>query len=455
MQRLHTTANGLAAASPVAPASRGAESRCHVEQTRYRGWNAFKLANGLVTLYVVPDIGGRVIQFLLADHPFFFVNPDLAGKVSPPEENGGALGGWKNYGGSKLWPAPQGWESDEQWPGPPDALLDGGRYHGEITKQEPTHVAVTVTSPPDLRTGIQFSRTVNLFAGSTQVRHDCVMKNISRRPVRWAVWEVSQLDTADPQDPTRFNPDFWAFCPLNPRSAHPKGFWPMFGQVTHPSYRPDYERGLLAVKYDYRVGKVGLDSAAGWLACVNGLSDHCFVGRFTPFPGAPYPDGAAVEFWLNGAGEFILNGLAITNAADPKQTPYFMEAEILSPLVELAPGDECRFEINWFAARCPRPVVEMTSAGPLSQPLRLTRNGGQARLEGVFGVFCPGRAAAVFKAADGKELGRADLGAVGPTKVFRLAKQCRLPSNTFRVTVIAADAEGQLRGVLGNAAIPE
>jgi hypothetical protein len=439
----------------MALTSHCAQSRCQVERTHYRGWNAFKLANGLVALYVTAEIGGRVIQFQLGDHPFFFVNPDLAGKVFPPEQNGGEQGGWKNYGGSKLWPAPQGWESDDQWPGPPDAVLDGGRYHGQITKQEPAHVAVTVTSPPDQRTGIQFSRTVNLFAGATQVRHDCAMKNISRRPVRWALWEVNQLDTADPKDPTRFNPDFWAFCPLNPHSVHPKGFYPMFGQVTHPSYRPDYQRGLLGVKYDYRVGKVGLDSAAGWLACVNGLSDHCFVGRFTPFPGAPYPDHASVEFWLNGAGEFILNGVAITNQADPKATAYLMEAEILSPLVELPPGEEYRFEINWFATRCPKPVVEMTSAGPVSQPLRVTRKGGQAQLEGVFGVFCPGRAAAVFKTAEGKVVGREDLGAVEPTEVFRLAKQCRLPSHTFRVTLVVADAQGQLRGVLGNVAIPE
>ena len=35
---------------------------------------------------------------------------------------------WKNYGGAKTWPAPQGWDGAGQWPGPPDPVLDSGRY---------------------------------------------------------------------------------------------------------------------------------------------------------------------------------------------------------------------------------------------------------------------------------------------------------------------------------------
>jgi hypothetical protein len=431
------------------------EPPCRVERAPYRGWNSLKLSNGLVALYVVPELGGRVIQFEFAGHPFFFVNGDLAGKVFSPEENGGAKGGWKNYGGSKLWPAPQGWENDEQWPGPPDPVLDGGAYRGEIIRREEGQVAITVTSPPDARTGIQLARTISLFAGGTQVRHECAMRNISRRPVRWAIWEVNQHDTADLKVPEEFNRDFWAYCPLNPRSVHPRGFTPMFGQATHASWRPDYERGLLAVKYDDRVGKVGLDSQAGWLAVVNGQSDQCFVGRFTPFPGATYPDQATVEFWLNGAGEFIINRTAITNAPNPKETPYFMESEILSPLVTLQPGEEYRFQIDWFATRCPKPVVDVTSAGAVCESLAATRDGTQVKLEGVFGVFFLGQAEAVFKDNFGNVVGSEPVGPVEPNRVFRLSRQFPLPEKAFRVSVIVRDEAGHARGVLGNVILAE
>ncbi len=61
---------------------------------------------------------------------FLFVDPGLTGKLFSAEENqgDGTLAAWKNYGGDKTWPAPQGWETDDQWHGPPDPVLDSGRY---------------------------------------------------------------------------------------------------------------------------------------------------------------------------------------------------------------------------------------------------------------------------------------------------------------------------------------
>ena len=435
--------------------SRAAPDPCSLQETSYRGWKAYQLSNGLVTLYVTPDIGGRVIQYQLADHPFLFVNRELAGKVFSPEENGGAKGGWKNYGGSKLWPAPQGWERDDQWPGPPDPVLDGGVYASQITDRDPAHVAVKVTSAPDARTGVQLSRTITLFPGGTQVRHECVMKNVSQRPLRWSIWEVIQQDAAAPAGTTGpFNDDLWAYCPLNKSSVHSKGFFPMFGQATHASWRPDYEKNLFSVKYDYRVGKVGLDSSAGWFAVVNGHSDHCFVGRFKWFDTASYPDKASLEFWLNGAGEFILNGTTFTNAPGAKETPYLMETEILSPLVQLDPGQEYRFDIDWFATRCPKPVIDMTPAAAVHQPLRVAIEQGRATLHGVFGVFFQGHAQATVSDAVGGVLERQDLGPVHPNAVFRLHSPLAVPPKAYRISVSVVDENGINRGWLGNATIP-
>src|SRR5271166_759096 len=57
--------------------------QAQVEKTQYRGWAVYRLTNGIVSLYVAPDIGGRAIQMRLGDQEFFFVNQDLAGKVLP------------------------------------------------------------------------------------------------------------------------------------------------------------------------------------------------------------------------------------------------------------------------------------------------------------------------------------------------------------------------------------
>ena len=122
----HAAQHGLRAANvAMSPAVEGA----------YRGWKTIRLRNGLVELQVLPDIGGRIIQFKLGSKEFLWVNPRLAGKL--PKPNGlAADGGWFNVGGDKLWPAPQGWDSDRQWPGPPDAVLDGQPYRLERASRQ-------------------------------------------------------------------------------------------------------------------------------------------------------------------------------------------------------------------------------------------------------------------------------------------------------------------------------
>jgi hypothetical protein len=58
------------------------------------------------------------------------------------------------HGGDKLWPAPQGWNNDAQWPGPPDAVLDGQPYRAEMLDGG---AALRLTSRDDPRSGIRFS----------------------------------------------------------------------------------------------------------------------------------------------------------------------------------------------------------------------------------------------------------------------------------------------------------
>jgi hypothetical protein len=128
-----------------------------------------------------------------------------------------------------------------------------------------------------------------------------------------------------------------------------------------------------------------------------------------------------------------------------------MESEILGPLVDLDPGEEYRFRIDWLATRCPKPVVDVTAAAAISRPLAVSLDGSRVRLEGVFGVFSPGQAEAVFKAADGRVVGRETLGPVHPHQVFRLSRQLLVPPQTFRMVVQALDGDGEVRGILGEA----
>ena len=79
------------------------------EGVEYNGWKCVVMKNKTTEVIVAPELNGRVIQYRVDGHEFLWVNKDLAGKVYPPEENYD-MDHWKNYGGDKVWPAPQSGE---------------------------------------------------------------------------------------------------------------------------------------------------------------------------------------------------------------------------------------------------------------------------------------------------------------------------------------------------------
>jgi len=421
-----------------------------VEKTQYKGWNVYRLTNGLITLDIAPELGGRAIQLRLADHEYFFVNADLAGKVLPPEQNN-LKAGWANYGGDKVWPGPEGWMSDDEWPSIPYYILDGSKYDAEITSNNAGEVAVKVTSPKDPRTGVQFVRTFHVYANTTRVKVEQVMKNISRRQIRWGIWHLIQHHAADANDPSKPNPELYMYVPLNPRSKYPQGYYKMFGDARHPSYQVVEGGGMLRVQYLYRVGKIGADSDRGWYAVVNGQKNIGLVENFKYFPGMEYPDGASVESWNDGPGVISRGPYDQVLPDDPKKTPYFFESEGMSPYAQLEPGEEYSFPIYWSPTRVTNPVRDAVEAGIISEALSAKVEAGRVNLRGTFGVFVPGTLEAVFYSIMGEELTRETLQPLDPREVVKLDKSVPVPAEAFRVSIRVLDASGENRGYLGNA----
>ena len=424
------------------------------DDASYRGWRSLALRNGLIAVQVLPDIGGRVIQFKLGGSEFLWVNPQLAGNY-PPSSGLTAEGGWFNIGGDKLWPAPQGWDNEQQWPGPPDAVLDGQPYKLEKLRAKPGETAIRLTSGKDPRSGIQFSRIVRLFNASTRVSFEATMKNIDTRPRRWGIWAHTQLDgaTADGSAP---NPLLQAWCPLNPQSHFSKGYSVIFGAPDNPSFQPDLQRGLMRVQYQYRVGKIGLDSRAGWVATVDGETGAVFVQRFVFEPGKEYPDGSSVEFWHNGVGQihaYNRDMVMATNAAD---NPYVFESEVLSPLTDLKPGQSYTWHYDWYACNIGGdfPGLNCTDHGVVAEPLVATAAADALQLRGRFGVFAPGLLEAVVFDARGHVVARQRLPApVTPLAAAAVNASVKLPVAATTVALRVIAAHGRSRGELARASI--
>src|SRR5260370_2763126 len=134
-----------------------------------------------------------------------------------------------------------------------------------------------------------------------------------------------------------------------------------------------------------------LDSTAGWLAVVDGSSKYGMVERFQFEESRAYPGKASIIFWTNGP-EVKLGAdgeASMTSGGDG--SPYYMEAEINSPLCRLRTGEACDLETEWFPTRVESEFHGATDAGIVVRPLRATRlESGKIKLSGAFRVFFPG-----------------------------------------------------------------
>src|SRR6266852_2404393 len=181
-------------------APKGAD--CRVESIEYKGWHAQQLSNQWVQLIVVPQNGGRLMQVTFAGHAYLFVNPKFAGKYLPPSSSQ-----WFNYGGDKLWLLPEGNNDEQHWVGNSD-LLDDGAYSFQVHSAG-QRCEIDLSSPADPHTGIQLLRTIRLEGDSTRIHFHALMKNIMGHAIDWSMQSVSQYDTADSNQRSRQNRDFW------------------------------------------------------------------------------------------------------------------------------------------------------------------------------------------------------------------------------------------------------
>ena len=379
-------------------------------KSKYQGWETYRLGNGIVSLEVALSLGGRLIQYSLGPHHFLWANPDLAGK-RPPASGLGPGGTFLNWGGDKLWPAPQGWDGPDQWPGPPDAVLDGSPYSADKLAGP----ALRLTSQKDVRSGIQFSRVVTLEDGSSILHVHATMKNIDTKSRSWGIWTVTQLDASSGSG-EGYNPDYRGYIPVNPQSHFPSGYKVLFGEANNPQFTLDPNHHLLLTHYERKVGKVALDSREGWVANVDGTHGYVFVQAFQFQPGREYPDGASVEYWVNGSGKIFAWRKEVEMPSALCENPNVIETELLSPLESLQPGQSASFDYEWRVSQMGGsfPILDCTKAGCTAEAFtgKRTSNGALA-LSGRFGVFYAGTVRARILDAAGNQLSE-----TAPIKIF-------------------------------------
>jgi hypothetical protein len=416
---------------------------CRIEVADYKGWHAQQLSNRWVQLLVLPQNGGRLIQVIFAGHAYLFVNPKYEGKSLPPSQNR-----WYNYGGDKLWLLPEGNGDEQHWVGNSDVLDDGPYSFRKISEGE--HCEVELTGPADPRTGIQFERTLRLDADSPQIRFHATMKNTTGHTVEWSMQSVSQYDTADPGSPSRMNHDFHALAAANPVSGYLNRYHVRFGPAENPAVSVT-EDGLFRVHYIHLAAELWLDSTAGWLAVVDGHGKYGMAERFQYEESRTYPGKASIIFWTNGPQvKLNADGEASLSSGGGDGVPYYLEAEINSPLCRLRPGETCSLETEWFPTRAESEFHGVTDAGIVVHPLRAALGeNGRVMLSGAFGVFFAGHLVAHFYNEHGAGLESAPVADVDPSQLVSLETGVASPEKPARISLHLEDWNGLDRGSLG------
>jgi hypothetical protein len=460
------------AAEPASNAASGAASAngCTVRSTNYLGWKAEQLANRWVTLEIVPQIGGRLMQVTFGGHDFLYINSQAKGQVFPLDST---ARGEHNYGGDKIWPLPEGNQDEQHWQQGGLQPLDFGTYTLQVLSHGTT-CAVRMTGPPSPDIGQRYIREISIGSDSPIISFHNVMQNTSGFPQTWSEQTISEYSTHDP-DGTNANTKLWSVTQLNPQSAYPGGYHVETGPKDNAAY--SVSDGSLRVHWNNISQEVWIDSASGWLASIDGSTGYTMVERHHIDLTAEYPGKATIIFYSAG-GRTPRPGQTPLQTPTPlqpltqpqteaqshaqiqpqtqtqAQTPAparpsegtFIEEEVNSPMVELAPGESYTLDTTWYPTRMGEDFKTTTWAGVVGTPLTATRTSDGLVLSGSFGVFYAGSLVAHFY--PGRDLTQ-QLMPVTPTEPVQLQSTVQAPPNISRVSVHLVDAKGVDRGPVG------
>ena len=277
-----------------------------VDKTAYAGWpNCYRLTNGEVELVVTADVGPRIIRYGYVGGQNLFVEL---------EEDLGQTGGdgWRLYGGSRLWVAPE------------DRVYSYGADN-EPVEIEVSGSTLTALAPVE-NTGVQKWITVELADRGTNARVTYGLANRTIWPLRIATWVLTMMNRGG-----------IAVTTLPPRGTHPEILAPtnpvvLFAFTNMSDSRWSWLEKYIVLRQDPGNSdpeKIGLFNPATRGAYL--LNGELFVKKFDALLDEEYPDmGSSFEIFTN---------------------ERFLELETLGPMRTLQPGESMEHVEAWSLHR--------------------------------------------------------------------------------------------------------
>lgn len=154
--------------------------------TKYDDVQEIIIDNGIIKLIVVPEQGGRIVEFsrdgvnvLFRNKTFKYIKGDV--KKERKAEN------WINFGGYKGWYAPQ-----SKWEWPPHFDIDLSTFSYEISK-DTEEVKLVLKSNTAFESGLNFIREITMKDKCDSIDIKETIVNEGEESLRLAVWGNTQV----------------------------------------------------------------------------------------------------------------------------------------------------------------------------------------------------------------------------------------------------------------------
>ncbi|MBJ7881545.1 hypothetical protein [Gelidibacter salicanalis] len=444
-------------------------------EENYKGWNwenVHVAKNKYISVVVVPDAGGRILEYNLGQVPSLWLNPELLGKTFPATDKV-KINEWRNFGGYRLVPLPYEncsvdklGNQGKRWP--PPAIIGDAKYDITIGENKLGFQTIEVESgvqqlpvpqffenqgfvyPNKIEEELQYSRTLYIEPNSSLVYIDHTLKNVGDTNVKRGL-KISSQHVSETKRGLRDGENYVAYIPFDKSLKLPNGEqfeittdseqrWKYLNRnrfkldKNNPEHIEKYYNngtnwngevapGIYEVAYDYnQMAGIHMISSESWLCYVNKKTNTAFAKIMEPYnPELEYDQGLNNAIFCSGLSE------------------GYIETEVQTPLYDLAPKKSFIYrEIHGAAQIENAPVLGVNVAGIITKKLAFTDTG--KKMIGTYGVFKEGKAVLQFKTG-GEVLKSQELNTVNPLEIFKLNVIVDKPDYFDTVQIVIVDIQ--------------
>ncbi|MCL7752659.1 hypothetical protein [Polaribacter sp. Z022] len=439
------------------------------------GWNdVFVAKNKYISLAVVPEAAGRILEYNLGDVPSLWINPKLMGKSFGTSDEV-KMNEWRNFGGYRLVPLPienssvnrnNPSKKSNRWP--PPVVIGDAPYKVSIGKNKDGKKTIEVQSgvqelpvptyfgkekrfvyPNEIDEKIQYSRSLYIEPNSSMVFIDHKLKNVGNKVIKKGLMISSQhVSWSDSKLQDGHN--FSAFIPFSKDlklpngeqleiSATPEQRWRYINRnrfkldKNNPEHIKKYFNrgnnwkgevapGIYEVEYDYNaMAGLHIISSKSWIGYVNKITNTAFVKIMEPYnPKLEYDHGLNMAIFCSGL-----------------ETGY-IETEVKTPLYTIQPRESFNYkEIHGAAKIESSPILDVNHTGVITKKLFYKNN----KINGSYGVFYEGTAILSLKNKKGKVIKEISLENVNPLKVLKLETKINLSKKVKSIDLLVRDSK--------------